>query len=1366
METETRTATESHDTLRTPSYIVGIGASAGGLEAIERFFDNLPLDTGMAFVIVQHLSPDFKSMMDELLARHTKLPIHLVEDGMPVEADHVYLNSPKNEMIISGGRLLLSAQDRQQERVLPIDQFFRSLAQDCGPRAVAVVMSGGGSDGSRGILDIHQAGGLVIVQDVDSAQFDGMPRTAADSGVAQWVLAPQDMPGVLAEHAAGRARRAQAQGSSAPQAEIANDGVDAVYRMLQEEFGIDFTHYKPSTVTRRIERRLAIAHSRDIEEYVRRLKSERHELDVLYRDLLIEVTRFFRDPEAFRVLEEQVLPELLQREPRDAPLRLWVAGCATGEEAYSLAILLQDLMQKLGERPVKIFATDVHRGSLEQATRGTYGEEAVAGVSSDRLARYFIRHGDRYQVVPDVRQMVVFAQHNVIKDAPFTRVDLVTCRNLLIYLQPAAQQKVLSLFHFALTRGGVMLLGPSETAGPVARGFEVIDKHWRIYRKRSDTRIPVDARVHPLASAEARVAMAPFQAAGGRHSLSQLLGTYDALLERVMPPSLLLTDRGELIHAFAGAGRFLHHRDGRQALDVFELVDPELKMILIGGLRRALTEPAAIVYRSVRLRESGGDRLYNISIQRIADRTSGIPRLLVSFEAAAAGEQAGQGPAPIEMDQVSGEQLTTMQAELTHTKENLQSAIEELETSNEELQASNEELQTSNEELQSTNEELQSVNEELYTVNAEYQRKIAELTELTNDMDNLLSSTEVGTIFLDKQLRIRKFTPQIAETFTLVPHDLGRSIETFTNRLDHPELVDDVRRVLASGQSVERELHGVAGKSYFLRILPYRAKGTIDGAVITLIDVSGLKAAEDALFHERYLLNSLLATVPDAIYFKDARGRFIRANAAVARRLGLRSPADAVGKTALELPEQSAALELHKQDEAVLATGEIQHYKLEKRGRSDEGEWDLVTRLPLRDPEGGIVGVIAIFRDVTEQKRAEEKIQDGVRRRDQFLAMLSHELRNPLGAIVTATALLKSNKASPQKAPRFLKILERQSEQMAHLLDDLLEASRVTQNKIELKRQVVDLTSVTKDAADSIRPIIESRGIRFSVDIQPDAIWVDGDPSRLQQIQANLLSNAAKYTPSGGHVVLKAGREEGAAVIRVRDDGAGIHNEMLESIFDLFVQSTRTLDRSAGGLGVGLTLVRALVGMHGGMVTVTSPGEGKGSEFVVRLPVTTKLPERDTAAPEPRPRPRLRRGAKVVVVDDSADSRDLLCELLADEGFECSTAESGPAALELIDKVRPAIAILDVGLPEMDGFELARRLRSKREYADMFLIALTGYGQASDRAAGREAGFDEHLVKPVNIEELLRLLADLRGGAARGAGAESSVSDAEGGASA
>jgi two-component system, chemotaxis family, CheB/CheR fusion protein len=1328
---------------RSPSHVVGIGASAGGLEAIEQFFDSVAKDTAMAFVIVQHLSPDFKSMMDELLARHTSLPIHLVENGMAVQAGHVYLIPPKMEMIISGGRLLLSEQDRDQERTLPIDVFFRSLAQDCGDRAVAVVLSGGGSDGSRGIVDVHRAGGFVIVQDVATAQFDGMPRTAIDSGVADAIAPPSDMPRVLKEHEAGRASRT----AGAPVDGPADDsGVSAVYRMLQEEFGIDFTHYKPSTVTRRIERRLALARSQDIDEYVRRLRSERDELDVLYRDLLIEVTRFFRDQQAFAVLEKEVLPELLRREPRDAPLRLWVAGCATGEEAYSFAILLHDLMAKLGDRPAKIFATDVHRGSLEQATRGIYGADAVAGMSADRLARYFIKHGDGYQVVPELRQMLVFAQHNVIKDAPFTRVDLVSCRNLLIYLQPAAQQKVLSLFHFALNRQGTLFLGPSETAGPLARAYETIDKRWRIYKKRSDARIAVEMRAPPVSVPEGRVVSSPLQSMGGRHSLGQLMGAYDSLLERVMPPSLLLSDRGELVHTFASAGRFLHHRDGRQGLDVLDLVDAELKMVLVGGLKRALGEQHAIVYSNVRLADSDGDRLYKVTIQKIPNRSSGAPYLLVSFEAGQT-EKPTTAAAQVEIDNASRDQLRILEAELTHTRENLQSAIEELETSNEELQSSNEELQTSNEELQSTNEELQSVNEELYTVNAEYQRKIAELTEVTNDMDNLLASTEVGTIFVDRHLRIRKFTPQAAEAFNLVAHDIGRTIDTFAHKFDHPELLDELRRVLESGQLVERELRSASNTWFFLRLLPYRAKGAIAGVVLTLIDTTGLKQAEDALFHERYLLNSLLASIPDAIYFKDSRGRVIRANEAMATRFGLTRPEDAVGKTALEMPNQSLAMELHREDETVLRTGEPQFYKIEKRQRPDEiEEWDLATRLPLRDKDGEIVGVVAIFRDVSEQKRADEKIKEGVRRRDQFLAMLSHELRNPLGAIVTATALLNATRGSapPEKAARFVQILQRQSEQMAHLLDDLLEASRVTQNKIELKRRVVDLGSVARIAAESIQPRMEAAGIAFSADVDREPILVDGDPARLQQIQVNLLNNAAKYTPHGGQVIFEARRENDAAVIRVKDTGMGIPKHMLDTIFELFVQSRRTLDRSAGGLGVGLTLVRSLVVMHGGMVTVHSEGEDKGSEFVVRLPLSRKAIEEESAVPRPRTRRHLREGSRIVVVEDSTDSRELLCELLSMKGYECHAAENGPAGLALIEKVRPAVAILDVGLPEMDGFELARRLRAMPEHADIYLIALTGYGQITDRTAGKRAGFDEHLVKPVNVDELVRLLGDLK----------------------
>jgi two-component system, chemotaxis family, CheB/CheR fusion protein len=1317
-----------------PEYIVGIGASAGGLEALERFFDNVPPKTGMAFVLVQHLSPDFKSLMDELLARHTELPIRLVEDGMVVEADHVYLIPPKKEMIVSGGRLLLSERDRQQELSLPIDVFFRSLAQDCGKRAIAVVLSGGGSDGSRGIRDVHDAGGLVIVQDVESAQFDGMPKTARDVGVAHWVLRPEEMPHVIVEH--GAALTARSVPGAVDITPLEPQGLEGVYRMLQEEFGIDFTHYKPSTVTRRIERRLQLARADDLQEYVRRLRSDRDELDVLYRDLLIGVTRFFRNGEAFEVLENRILPDLFQKIPKDAPLRVWVAGCATGEEAYSLAILLHELSARHGNRPVKIFATDVHRGSLEIASRALYEEDAVANVSPERLERYFWHRGKTFQVVPDIRQMIVFAPHNVIRDAPFTRVDLISCRNLLIYLQPPAQQKALSLFHFALNRGGVVFLGPSESPGALLHDFETVDRHWKIYRKYSDVRIPVDTRLQPRT--EPRLGPAAIFVTQTRASLPALIGTYDKLLDEYMPPSLLVTDRGELVHAFGGASKFLELRDGRPLLDVREVVQDELKVVLVGGLQRAVKSEAGVVFKGIRV-GTEEPRLYDIRIRRVRTHAGGSVHLLVSFEEVGGRAATRTAPTEIELNDVSRDQLGALESELLLTKENLQAAIEELQTSNEELQAANEELLASNEELQSTNEELQSVNEELYTVNAEYQRKIAELTELTNDMDNLLSSTDIGTVFLDRNLAIRKFTPRIAQAFDLLPQDVGRPIATFASNFAYPGLVEDLKKVLENGTPIERELRDKGAHVYFMRLLPYRAKGAVDGVVLTLIDVSGLKKAEDALFHERYLLNSLLFSVRDAIYFKDAKGRFIRANPALAERFGLRDPAAAVGRTAFELSASDDVLALQQQDEIVLRTGRAEHGRLEKRQRADgRVGWDLVTRLPMRDSDGAIVGLTCILRDVTEQVEADEKIQQAVRRRDQFLAMLSHELRNPLGAIVTATELMGEGQVEPPRHERLLGILRRQSSQMARLLDDLLEVSRVTQNKIELRKQAVDVGSVTRDAADVVRSLMDSRGVSFDVKIEPGALVVDGDPARIQQIQVNLLNNAAKYTPRGGHVSLETKREGSDVVITVKDDGMGIPKDLLESVFELFVQSHRTLDRAEGGIGVGLTLVRSLVTMHGGTVTATSDGEGRGSTFVVRIPLADK-PEVGVPSGAVRSL-KLPDRARIVIVEDNVDSCQMLCELLSVAGFECEPAHDGVAGAELIARARPDVAIVDVGLPGLDGFEVARRIRANPATARTYLVALTGYGQPADRAQAREAGFDEHIVKPVHPDRLLAML--------------------------
>ena len=1314
-------------------YVVGIGASAGGLEALQHFFDNLAQDTAMAFVVVQHLSPDFKSLMDELLGRHTRLPIRLVEDGMQVEGGHVYLIPPKKEMIISGGRLLLSERDRQQELSLPIDVFFRSLAQDCGPRAIAIVLSGSGSDGSRGICDVHEAGGLVVIQDIDSAQFDGMPRTARETGAADWVLAPQHMPRVLEQHVArgGKARPAAPEPASAATSASAEAFAD-VYRMLERDFGIDFTHYKPSTITRRIERRLRLARTEDIEQYVARLRSDRGELDVLYRDLLIGVTRFFRNDEAFALLAEQVIPELLRNHAPDDPVRVWVAGCATGEEAYSIAMLLHEATADHADSSFKIFATDVHRGSLEVASRAFYSEASLRNLSPARRERFFARVGAGYQLVPELRQSIVFAQHNVIKDAPFTRVDLISCRNMLIYLQPSVQQKVLSQFHFALNRGGILVLGPSESPGTLVRDFAPVDRTWRIYKKHSDVRIPIDPRLQPR-----QVPARPPIATPLGTSTAQLLATYDALLDEVMPPSLLVDDRWGLVHAFGGASRFLRPRDGRPASDVAAQVGDELARVLAGGLRRALLAEQPIVFKQVRALPGDEPALFDVALRRVTPKGQGAAHVLITFTAL---DGAVARPAPsateLALDDMSRERLGELQSELTYTKENLQAAIEQLEMGNEELQASNEELMSSNEELQSTNEELQSVNEELYTVNAEYQSKITELTELTNDMDNLLASTDIGTIFLDGQLRIRKFTPQIAESFNLLPNDVGRPIESFAHTLDLPDLGADLRRVLATGERVEREVHDHAKRSLFLRILPYRAKGGTAGAVVTFVDVTGLKTAEDALFHARYLLDSLMASTPDAIFFRDTAGRFIRVNPAAAARLGLEDPARAVGKLPAELPAADAGIEIHRADDDVLRTGAAQHYKLESRRRADDTtDWNLATRLPLVDREQRVIGMIGISRDVSAQKRAEANIQEAIRRRDDFLAMLSHELRNPLAAVVSATEMLKTGE--PADRWRLVDILDRQSQQMARLLDDLLDASRVTHDKIELRKQRVDLREIVDEAIAAARPAIAARRQLLAVSIDAGELPVDGDPARLQQVVVNLLTNATKYTPESGHIEVQVGAEVDHAIVRVRDDGVGIAPDMVDAVFELFVQSNRTLDRAQGGIGVGLTLARALAEMHGGSVHAASDGAGKGSTFVARLPLASGSRPRMTAVRATAPGGD---GRRVLVVEDNEDARELLVHMLVRAGWECRAAADGLAALALAAAFHPHAAIIDVGLPGIDGFELARRIRRDPAHAGATLVAVTGYGQPTDRSTALEAGFDTHIVKPVKLDELLRLI--------------------------
>lgn len=1102
-------------------FVVGVGASAGGLEALERFFANMPAETGMGFVVVQHLSPDFESLMDELLGHRTKIPIHRVEDGMVVRPDAIYLIPPKKEMIISQGRLLLTDKDPAQGLTLPIDQFFRSLAQDAGSQAVGIVLSGTGSDGSRGIRHIHESGGLVLVQQEETAKFDGMPRSAIDTGVVDAVLSPEEMPASLLKHID------HPLGESPPLAEngiASEEGMNAIFSLLRQEFGIDFSYYKPNTVTRRTERRLSLNHSMDLDEYVEQLRRDPDELSSLYRDLLIGVTQFFRDPEAFDLLCREGISRILAHASGDQEVRIWVAGCATGEEAYSLAMLVQEEIERIKKLVnVKIFATDVHRASLDFASAGVYPETSLSGLSADRRERFFQRHRSGYQVSQDLRKFIVFAPHNIIKDAPFTKLDLITCRNLLIYLQPLAQKKALSLFHFGLKTGGVLFLGPSESPAELSDEFECIDEHWKVFRKRRDIRLPADLRL-PLSTGAAFQRFGPPGSRNVTHSDPQLLGAYDGLLESTLPPSLLINEHRQLMHAFGGAERHLSVKGGRSSSDLLDMVDPELRIALSGALQRAAKERTPVVFRGVRIGNGDQQQVVTLNVRPIHNVASNSLCMLVSLEEVDDPPVVATPESELNLAEMSTEQIASLETELRYTKENLQATIEELETSNEELQATNEELVASNEELQSTNEELHSVNEELYTVNAEYQRKITELTELTNDMDNLLESTAIGTIFLDRELCIRKFTPQIGQAFDLRAHDVGRRIETFSHNIHIDTLIDDARQVLESESPLEQEVQDRFGTWFFLRILPYRSKSAVEGVVLTLIDISALKSAEARLTEKDRQLRGILDNSTSIIFVKDLDGCYLLTNRQCHLKLGVSSE-EALGQPDSVFLPTEVAREIRRNDLEVMQVGDVCEFE-EQVPSPDGPRTFLSVKFPLRDDAGEIYAVGGVCTDISRRKQVEEEQHEAVRRRDRFLAMLSHELRNPLGAIMNAGRVLEQSQ-TPQTVREARQVISRQSRQMARLLDDLLDVSRIRQNKVEMRRSVVDLHNSVQDAVQAVRPLVDERQHELVIDVTEQPLYMEGDPDRLQQLIVNLLNNAAKYSPVGSTIRLSLWREQG-----------------------------------------------------------------------------------------------------------------------------------------------------------------------------------------------------------------------------------------------
>ena len=1225
-------------------HIVGVGASAGGLEALETLFGAMPMESGMAFVVVLHLSPDFESHMEELLARKTRIPVSTVTEGTVVRPDNIYVIPPRKEMVLTDGRLRLT--ERSAERVLthPVDQFFRSLANDAGRRAVGIVLSGTGSDGSRGVREIHEAGGLVLCQDSPSARFDGMPINAQATGVVDVVGPPAAMPAILTRHV----RESLTPETLAGGGQLGDeDDLDRVFRLLHRHSGVDFGHYKAATVGRRVSRRMLVHGLPDARAYTRYVSEHPEEVGELYEDLLIGVTRFFRDADAFARIDREVIPALVAPDRDRREVRVWAAGCASGEEAYSLAILFDEHIRRAqADVELKIFATDIHRGSLEFAARGLYPPDAVREISAERRERHFTERDDGFQVSPELRKAIVFSSHNAFNDAPFTQLDMVSCRNLLIYLQPLAQKKALSLFHFALKTGGCLFLGPSETPGEIDDEFETLSTRWRIYRKRRDIRLPFDSRV-PMA-----------------------------------------TGRLPMPRAAMGAG----------------------------GAR--------------------------------APSPVGDPRLLgVASAAHARADGAGAPTRTVDLEALASERIDALESDLRRTRENLQATIEELETSNEALQAANEEMLAFNEELQSTNEELQSVNEELFTVNSEHQSKIEELVRANDDMDNLLDLTQVGVVFLDDELRVRRYTPEMGRLFDMHPQDVGRSVESFARHVDGVDLVAELSAVVAERVQRQTEVATRDGRSYLLRLAPYRRSGSASGAALTLIDVEALAAARRDT--RRFKLMSDQSVVGQALIDRD--GRFVHVNEAHARMHG-RSVAEMLRLGVQDVNRDYPVDRLHELFDSLRETQPPPFESALQRPDGTSVPIEVIVNTVDIDGETLMYSTVT---DITRRLEGREDLARATaaadaanRAKSEFLANMSHEIRTPLTAIMGLTDLMRTTLDDPEHLSHADGV-KRNAYHLLDVVNDILDLSKIEADQVPVELAPVALGALVSDLYSMSAVRATEKGLVLEIECAtPLPPAIDSDLRRLRQILLNLVGNAIKFTRRGGVTIRLAARAD-TLVVAVIDTGVGFDAAEAEDLFEPFVQGDATILDRQGGTGLGLSISRRLAERLGGRIGATSE-PGVGSEFRLELPIDPDGPRVtiDAAALQVAPLPTSAESlpalrGHVLVAEDRPDVLSIVQAMLSRAGASVSTAVDGAMALDLVRRFpeRYDALVLDIQMPGRTGLEAIRELRA--EGHDRPAIALTAQAMVGERERCLDAGFTDYVTKPIDAPTLLGKLAAL-----------------------
>jgi two-component system CheB/CheR fusion protein len=1188
--------------------IIGIGASAGGLEALEKFFTYMSSDSGMAFVIVQHLYPAQHSSMPEILSRFSKMPIQVATDGMQVEPDSIYLIPPNKNMGIEKGALYLQEPVQTPGLKLPVDFFFRSLAREKGPDAIGIILSGTGGDGTPGLRAIKAELGTVFVQDPESAKYDGMPRSAIDTGLSDFVLKPDEMPEKLVQfvrHSALNGARLSAV------AEETKEPMQQIFAILRARTSHDFSRYKQTTIRRRLQRRMSVNQINDIGDYANFLNENEDEIKALLKDILISVTNFFRDAESFKALKGH-LKKLLANKAQGGELRVWVAGCATGEEAYSVGIIISECLEELKKLlQLQMYGTDIDVDALHVARTGLYPANIAADVTPERLKRFFVKENEAYRIKKEIREMVVFAPQNFIKDPPFSRMDLICCRNLLIYLESEVQKRMLPLLHYALKPDGLLFLGPSETVGGSTDLFAVLDRKWKIYQRR-EVIVPGERLKFPASFAPAlREPSGEPVREVTETKIPEL--TEKIFLDNYAPTFAVIDEKYRLVYVRGRTGKYLEIASGQPSLSVLEMAREGLRTELASAVYRAASEKKPVTHEGVRVKHNHGFQTVNLTVAPLTEYGMPPGFLIIVFqEVGLSTEEAKARPAAR-----SRKRVVELEEELRLTKENLQTTIEELEATNEELKSANEELQSNNEELQSTNEELdtsreelQSLNEELTTLNAELQDKNELLSRANDDLRNFLNRTDIAIIFLDEELKIRSYTPATSEVFNIRDIDVGRPLDEITSRLDYDRVVSDGQEVLRALRPKEIEVQRKDSAWYKMRILPYRtAQNEVSGLVMSFLDIDEQKKSasnladsnrrlQEALEEQKAMAGQLrwLATVVtdsnDAITTQDLEGNIMTWNRGAELMYGY-SESEALKMNNQHLVPEKERAQARQFLEDINNGKEVK--SLETQRQTKDGRiidvWLTVTML--LDDKGNPVAIATTERDITERNQA-------MNIKDEFIGMVSHELRTPLTVVIGALSTAMDERASKEERKELIQEASSSAESLASILDNMLELSRYQAGRLTLEKKAGRIADIAGRAVQRVRRKYDVHNI--VVDIPDEIPEINVDAVRMEQVMYNLLENAMKYSPAGSEVRIFSQREGENVIVGVSDRGVGVAPDDQPKLFEPFA---RLKEGETKGIGLGLVVCKRLVEAHGGRIWVESQ-PGKGSTFLFTIPLMKK----------------------------------------------------------------------------------------------------------------------------------------------------------------